>query len=47
MAVTDELVAGCIDAIVEQDPRGAVREVLTTALATEKLADASAIQLRD
>ena len=40
MAVADELVAGCVDAIAEQDPRGAVREVLEQALASRKLGDA-------
>jgi len=37
MVATDELVAGCVDAITEQDPRGAVREVLQHALASRKL----------
>ena len=40
MAVTDELVVGCVDAIAEKDPRGAVREVLEQALASRKLGDA-------
>ena len=39
MVVTDELVAGCVDAIAEQDPRGAVREVLKQALAGRKLGE--------
>ncbi|HEV3281363.1 MAG TPA: hypothetical protein VG032_07140 [Acidimicrobiales bacterium] len=39
MVATDELVAGCVDAIAEQDPRRAVREVLEQALASRRLAD--------
>jgi len=40
MVATDELVAGCVNAITEQDARGAVREVLRHALASRKLGDA-------
>ena len=40
MAATDELVAGCVDAIAEQDPRRAVREVLEQAVASRRLVDA-------
>jgi len=39
MVAVDELVAGCVDAIAEPDPRRAVREVLDRALAGGKLAD--------
>jgi predicted metal-dependent enzyme (double-stranded beta helix superfamily) len=37
MVATDELVAGCLDAIGEQDPHGAVREVLEQAVANRRL----------
>jgi predicted metal-dependent enzyme (double-stranded beta helix superfamily) len=39
MATVDDLVTECVDAIAEQDPRGAVREVLDRALVKGKLAD--------
>jgi predicted metal-dependent enzyme (double-stranded beta helix superfamily) len=39
MVATDELVTGCVNAISEQDSRGAVREVLQRALASRKLGD--------
>jgi predicted metal-dependent enzyme (double-stranded beta helix superfamily) len=39
MGATDELVAGCVQAVAEADPRGAVREVLERTVATAKLAD--------
>ena len=39
VSTTDELVVGCIDAVAEVDPRGAVREVLRRAVASGKLAD--------
>jgi predicted metal-dependent enzyme (double-stranded beta helix superfamily) len=42
MAVTDELVARCVDAIAEQDPLGAVRQVLEQAVAGRRLASAFA-----
>jgi predicted metal-dependent enzyme (double-stranded beta helix superfamily) len=40
MVATDELVAGCMDAIAEQDPRRAVREVLEQAVTSRRLVDA-------
>ncbi len=40
MVATDELVAGCVNAITEKDSRAAVREVLRHALASRKLGDA-------
>ena len=40
MVATDELVVGCVDAIGEQDPRRAIRDVLERAVASRRLADA-------
>jgi predicted metal-dependent enzyme (double-stranded beta helix superfamily) len=40
MVGSDDLVAGCMDAVAEQDPRRAVREVLEQAVASRKLMDA-------
>ena len=40
MLATEGLVAACLEAIAEPDPRGAVREVLERATANSKLADA-------
>jgi predicted metal-dependent enzyme (double-stranded beta helix superfamily) len=40
MGATDDLVAECVQAAAEPDPRGAVREVLDRAVASRKLADA-------
>jgi len=40
MGASDDLVAGCMDAIAEQDPRRAVRDVLEQAVASRRLVDA-------
>jgi predicted metal-dependent enzyme (double-stranded beta helix superfamily) len=40
MATTDDLVAECVEAMAESDPRGAVREILTRSVANQRLADA-------
>ncbi len=42
MAVTDELVAACIEARAEQEPRGAVREVLSRVVADGSLTESRA-----
>src|SRR5271165_2962265 len=39
MATTDELVAMCVEAMTEPDPRGAVREILARSVADERLTD--------
>jgi len=39
MATTDELVATCVEAMTEPDPRGAVREILARSVADERLTD--------
>ena len=43
MATVDELVTECVAAIAEQDPRGAVREVLARALTSGGLVDSLGI----
>ena len=40
MATTDDLVAACVDAMAESDPRGGVRDVLTRAVADHRVVDA-------
>jgi predicted metal-dependent enzyme (double-stranded beta helix superfamily) len=40
MGTTDELVAACVDAMTEPDPRRAVREILSRSVADRQLADA-------
>jgi predicted metal-dependent enzyme (double-stranded beta helix superfamily) len=40
MVAMEELVAECVEAVAEQDPRGAVREVLERAVANRRLVDA-------
>ena len=39
MATTDELVAACVDAMIEPDPRGAVREILARSVVDRRLTD--------
>jgi predicted metal-dependent enzyme (double-stranded beta helix superfamily) len=39
MATTDDLVAACVDAVAESDLRGAVRDILTRAVADPRLVD--------
>ena len=39
MSTTDDLVAACIDAMSEPDPRGAVREILARSLVDRWLTD--------
>jgi predicted metal-dependent enzyme (double-stranded beta helix superfamily) len=40
VVAVDELVAGCVGAVAESNPRGAVREVLARATSNRRLADA-------
>ena len=39
MSTTDELVAACVDAMTEPDPRGAVQEILARSVVDRWLID--------
>jgi predicted metal-dependent enzyme (double-stranded beta helix superfamily) len=39
LATTDDLVAACVEAMADSDPRGAVRDILTRSVAGQQLAD--------